>query len=208
MSEDRPLPSPRTTDEPMAFTRDELTRGAWYTWFIFIALVFVGLTIILEASIADASLSTSSDQTMMFIGLILLSLVVTVFVAGPISLFVMVAGVLVAWPIGHLLRRTRAIALHISAYVALGLPVGAIGMWLISVILGGTSFFAVPTSIVVSAASVIAVPAGWWFTFRRALADDSYVLRRTRHTCSFNDADAAVEDAAFDHPSSTTATTW
>ncbi|MDQ0645561.1 hypothetical protein [Microbacterium murale] len=36
----------------MAFTRDELTRGAWSAWLTFISLMAVGVMIVLSVSFA------------------------------------------------------------------------------------------------------------------------------------------------------------
>lgn len=195
MSEDRPLPSPRTAKEPMAFTRDELLRGAFCAWGIFMALMLGSLTTwILAASTARSSLSTTSWQCV--VGFLLMVGIPAVLVGGVSSLLVMALGLPVAWSLGRALRRVAALEIHLLVYSALGVVIGAAAV----VVLSSSPFpgdvtaepigWTVAVAVVVALPAAVAVPAGWWLSARSALRENRWSAKRGR------DADAEFEDAA------------
>lgn len=184
--------SPRTASEPMAFTNDELLRGACSAWVIFMALLLIGTT----ASITPGIMSEGwSPSLLTGIGFVLLLDLYVLVIGGILSAIVMALGLVIAKPLGLLLRRVRPLWAHLLAYTALGCAI-AIGYVAIIRSLGMLSasstldlLFLIPAFAV-----VIAVPLGWWSTAHLSLREDRGLRahRRPRKP----DTDAMAEDHA------------
>ncbi|MFY9712548.1 MAG: hypothetical protein WAK00_03655 [Microbacterium sp.] len=175
----------------MAFTNDELLRGAFIAWVIFMALILVATTILVGVNMSIPGRTSAGNIVLVILmvdGCVLL-------VGGALSAIVMAIGAGLAGRIGGPLRRVRSIRVHVLVYTALGLAVGILfaalirGVW----IRGPLSPFDFITAIPAVAVTV-AVPLGWWFTARRALRMDAGLLRSRR---THRDPDAEVEDAAL-----------
>ena len=103
---------------PAAFTRDQLWRGALHAWLGFVALLVIAAGVwTLVVSAARFDLSTVS---------------VAVYAAGwfavlgaLISLVVTIVGLPVAALIGHALRGVRRRWVHLVAFAAFGVGIGA-----------------------------------------------------------------------------------
>ena len=191
MNEDMLLPSPRTAVEPMAFTRDELGRGAFCAWAIFMALMQGGLTIWM---LAGSGLTTMSFSPVSWwstlVGTVLLVGIYAGLIGGVISLLVMVLCLPVAWLLGQALQRAPVLGLHLLAYSALGVVVGAAARGAVWLLFPGGGIEN-PVGWIVAISAAVAVPAGWWLTARRALREDRGSVRRRSGA---PDADAEFED--------------
>lgn len=184
--------SPRTASEPMAFTDEELLRGACSAWVIFMALLLIGTT----ASITPGIVAEGwSPSLLTGIGFVLLLDLYVLVIGGILSAIVMALGLVIAKPLGLLLRRVRPLWAHLLAYTALGFAI-AIGYVAIIRSLGMLSasstldlLFLIPAFAV-----VIAVPLGWWRTAHLSLREDRGLgaHRRPRKP----DADTVAEDHA------------
>lgn len=196
--------SPRTAQEPMAFTRDELGRGGWYAWVVFMTLMLAGLNVLIFVASAPSALSTPS-----FSGVLLTSvMMVTIYagiIGGAVSLLVMALGLPLARLLGRALRSEPALSIHLAVYVTLGLVFGAATVGIASA-LTGIPIMQNTFGAVLGVAAALAVPAGWSLTVRRALRDDRSLTptRRGRHHEKRRhglprgaDADAAFEDAVL-----------
>lgn len=161
--------SPRTPEEPMAFTRAEFGRGAWAAWFWYLATL-------IPTSLLSAPLMGWDS---VFVGLSALIFVV------PVSLVALALLAPAALGIGHALRRIADVRVHVAAFTALGAVVGAIAMFPFALLFGFLTPY-VGWFITLALPAVFCVPLGWWHTARRALHGVP-----TRHP----DPDALVEDA-------------
>lgn len=176
----------RTPRQPMAFTTDELLRGGMAAWVIFLILL-TGAT---AAVGIDSAIRYGGD------GWLIAVIPIVLLVAGPISGIVMVFGVMLARPIGYAMRGVGSIPVHLLVYSILGIVVALLYLTVVS---GGRPFeflsfygfglFSLHPAI----SAAIAVPAGWWWTARRALREDAGLIRRRRAAV---DRDATVEDEA------------
>lgn len=184
----------------MAFTRDELGRGAFLSWGYFIAMLLAG-------SLAAASWSAfwpPQPATPVEIAqhapfLLLMALVFGIIFAGPVSLFTMIAGLPFAWLLGRAMRRVEAVGAHLAVYLLLGMLFGSLAFWVSSNVIGGTLADAAGISglpWIAAVAASIAVPLGWWRTAHLALLEDKGLrVSRARRD---HDPDAAAEDAALE----------
>lgn len=179
----------RTREEPMAFTRDEFGRGAWWSWFTFMTLLGFGLS----AYSISIQASASSDSLVVVLYVMVLFLGYGALIGGVVSLTVMIVLSPVAWMIGRALRRARALALHIAVYTLLGVAIAALAVaallvygWDPGATLGN------PVILICLVATVASVPTGWWISAHRALREDRGVHRR--HLSSRRDVDALFED--------------
>lgn len=192
MSKDRLLPSPRTEDEPMAFTRDELGRGAFCAWGIFMGLMLGGLIIWMLAGSALTAMSFSPMSWWnSLVGTLVLVFIYAGIIGGVTSLLVMALGIPVAWLLGRALRRVTAYGIHLLVYSGLGIVVGIAAMWAVSLLVPG-GVIENPIGWIVAASAFVAVPLGWWVAARSALLEDRGVARRRSGA---PDADADFEDA-------------
>ncbi|HWS50984.1 MAG TPA: hypothetical protein VN241_08240 [Microbacterium sp.] len=197
--------SPRTTQEPMAFTRDELGRGAWYAWIIFMILMLVGLNALVFVSIGPSAFAMPS-----FSGMLLTSLtMVTIYAGvagGAVSLLVMSLGLPLARLLGRALRSVSSLGIHFAVYLAFGVCIGGATVAIASTLTGlpiAQNWFGA----VLGVAAAVSVPAGWSLTVRRALREDRGLVRaRRRRQRAMRrdglprgaDADAAFEDSLLD----------
>ena len=155
----------------MAFTRDELTRGAWYAWLTFMALMTGGVLVVLSASHA---LRPESGPLSGLWFTLLTALIGCALIGGTVSLIAMVLGTLIALPIGHALRRISHPALHLLSYCLLSAAMAALGALVTVPILEGLGNLGVAIVVAVVLAAIPAAPVGWWLTSRRALRDDAW----------------------------------
>ncbi|MFY9712549.1 MAG: hypothetical protein WAK00_03660 [Microbacterium sp.] len=161
--------TPRSPEEPMAFTPGEARRGAIAASVIFtllLTLYVIGGTVVSEFTTGATVIVT-----------LLLSSVALV-VAGLFSLIIAFVLLPLAMLIGRALRRIRPIGIHLATYAVLGASLGTI----IGGLIYGGMFSAANVEVALSAVLVtalffgvitgLAVPLGWWFSARRALRDD------------------------------------
>lgn len=176
----------RTPRQPMAFTTDELLRGGMAAWVIFLILL------------TGATAAVGIDSAIRYGGggWLIAVIPIVLLVAAPISGIVMVLGVVLARPIGHAMRRVGSVPLHLVVYSILGI---AVALLYLTVVSGGRPFALLAFSgfglfsLHPAISAAIAVPAGWWWTARRALREDAGLARRRGPTV---DLDATVEDEA------------
>ncbi len=182
--------SPRTAEEPMAFTNDELLRGGLWAWAYFLLLLVLGMGVLSGLMAIDTGTADPGSVVISF----LLFAVVALMIGAPVSLILLPVGVMLAKPLGHLLRRTRRVSVHVVVYAALGTAVGfgyvaifrAGNLWAPLMIWDGVI-------LVPAIAVAVAVPLGWWHTARRARDEDSG--RRPRPQSRRRvDPDARAED--------------
>lgn len=168
MSRDRVKQSPRTADEPMAFTPLDLAKGALWAWLAFMILLELGLMVF--AIIAQASAPSGAFLATGYA--IILMLGYSALYAGGIGMVVTVVVTPVAWMLGRMLRRHKAIRLHLLAYTALGGMIAGLAAGYLTAI-GWNVAIAVqhPVVAICFAATVISVPIGWWISARGALRD-------------------------------------
>jgi hypothetical protein len=149
-------PSPRTAAEPMAFTKLELLRGAVVAWIAFNAIV------LLQAL-------GWGDRSWAIVGFFMAVLITGLL--GPLL-------VLPSCIVGHALRRTRPIVVHVAAQAAVGaLMAGAvlIAGWLAPN--SALDLFA-PSTYAFVIAAAIALPLGWVWAYFRARRSD--LMQRQR----------------------------
>jgi len=176
------IPSPRTDDEPMAFTADEFLRGTVASWLAFNALFAVSLAVMSLITPASGWGSPWAAVAMLAIYVVPISLLVS----GVVTLLCCGA----AWALGRRLRRTPSLLPHVIGYAVLGALIGllVVGGYQLVVTqrldLGG--WFA----LLVLACSAAALPLGWSRAVRRARRADAGLIRPARV-----DPDAAAEDA-------------
>lgn len=157
-------PTPRTDAEPMAFTGGEFARGAIVAWGWAMALPFLAWTVIFFPY-----------------GFVSIMFVVPTATAATVLFAV------VAWWLGHALRRVRRIATHVILFALLGAAIGVASTVGFNAWDDGTMWADRPlyVFIVNAACGAAAVALGWRHTARKA-------LRLSRISV---DPDAAHEDA-------------
>ncbi|NYF28391.1 MULTISPECIES: hypothetical protein [unclassified Microbacterium] len=167
-----PRPSPRTTEQPMAFSRREFWRGAVATWITFNALFLLVTTVVL--AIMSRSLQT------VFSILILVAWFQLLFVVAT-SALATVIGSGAAFVLGRLLRTTAGMRQHLIAFAGLGLVVGGVviavvGTWPANMT---GEFGSLLTNITepyialpLLGMSAVSVAHGWYWTASRALSED------------------------------------
>lgn len=173
MSAPEPKKSPRSAEEPLAFTPGELWRGAGFAWCSFMILLAGGFLI---AMVFDMILSTTGPEAeyidvelMLTMNFFLFAMVL--LVGGACGIVVAAGGALVAWFLGRGLRRIRPMTVHLLVYTALGAAVGALAVWTMSFDEG--AFWTVgPYTWIIGVSAALAVPLGWWFSARLALRAD------------------------------------
>ncbi len=139
-------PSPRTDAEPMAFTRAEFWSGAVSAWMWFVPLAMLPWVVML---------GPYSPVALLYI--------------VPWSLGAVVVFFVPAFVLGQALRRQPRVPVHLVAFAALGLLIGASTTAVVFAVDGHLGETAGSTVLAVNlAASAIAVPTGWWRSARRA----------------------------------------
>lgn len=173
----------------MAFTRDELLRGAIAAWAIFMALLLIATTLLVGASSLLPGWSSSALDA---IPLVLGADGIVLVVGGAISATVMALGLPVVRSLATRLRREPRIPVHVLVYTALG---AAIGILLFIAVHAAVGTFAITWLDAVIALpalfSTVAVPLGWGIAVRSALRSDRGIRQR-----SLPDPDADFEDDA------------
>lgn len=163
-------PSPRTAEEPMAFTKLELLRGAVVAWGSF------NLMLLIYALVPGWGYATWA--------------IVTFFYAVPITGLL---GPLLALPsclVGHALRRTRPVLVHVLAQGAVGAMMT--GVLLIPIALGPNSAdLAEPSAYTMLVSATVALPLGWAWAYCRARRSDAQVSRHPSVGPSLADGGAA-----------------
>lgn len=170
------LPSPRTPEEPMAFTRNEFWRGARLSVGIFLGLILL-LTVI-GSVVLDLTPLAPNTARASNIALLPIVLPVTALVAAPVSLIVMFLAHPLFHGIGRALRREPRVLVHLLVQALSGALVGAVVMGGVYFALFAFQQIQVAAGAVVIMASAgaaftgVSVPAGWYLAYRRARQDD------------------------------------
>lgn len=163
-------PSPRTPEEPMAFTWWELTRGVIAACLVFaIAAPALALVVAVISDPAHAGFSIY-----LIVAGWLLGIVPTTALAG----FALAP---VAKRIGRALRHRRSLWPHLLSYFALGAAASLIGGAIVGLLIGATSWsgdavmgagFVIPLAALLAPVAGASAATGWLITARRALRDD------------------------------------
>lgn len=111
-------PSPRTADEPMAFTQDEMWRGAGAAWITF--TVLTGFASGFACAALMPGTSWTSTLTSGLVGFL-----AAIIIGGGMSFSVLILAIPVVLLIGRGLRRVRRSSVHVTIYATLGAGVGA-----------------------------------------------------------------------------------
>lgn len=152
--------SPRTTEEPFAFTRGEVWSGAGWTWVAFNGLLLVAMGTALAWS-AVASPSTTGWGSRA--GLLLVVEFWTAVIGGLVSFAVILVALPLAWVIARRMRRVRSVRVHLIVFAVLGAGIGmlALGVYAISSYDPAASFWnpiLLPVTIAITTTSVV---FGW-----------------------------------------------
>lgn len=187
-----PLPRAlRTVDQPMAFTPDEMLRGALIAWGTFLALLAAGLVVLgLGTALSSGRLDLGGVGP--FIMLVLFVLLLAAIASGVVMSF----GLLLVRAIARSLRTVRSFTAHLAVYSFLGILVGFLYL---AVVTSGRPFGVMeflPGGAVIAypaLAAAVALPFGWWRTARRALREDAGTTPPRQPQ---RDRDAVAEDRA------------
>ncbi|MDQ0612759.1 hypothetical protein QF046_000400 [Microbacterium sp. W4I4] len=175
----------RTPERPMAFAPEDLWRGAWTAWCVFmVILLSAGAVLTLRTGdIAAAGVFA------IYAGLI----------GGVVALVMMLVFAPVAWLLGRALVRVRFIAVHIVAFAALGAAVG-LAVLLIYIAMGAdaSSMLTSGWAWAVMGASAVSVVAGWARAARRARRSEVAGGVHAWWSRAPRDHDAAYEDRTLD----------
>ncbi|AYG04941.1 hypothetical protein [Gryllotalpicola protaetiae] len=145
--------SVRAVDLPRAFTFGEFTRGAALAWAWFQPCV------IATGAIIGAFTEGPSGVTL---GLL------PVVIGLPFTVVTTVVGSPIAYLLGRALERRRGDVIHLAAFAAYGMVLGAVvPMIVLGSPLGGDAI-----ALMCGTAGAFALPLGWWTTSRIALRDD------------------------------------
>ena len=163
-------PGPRTAEEPMAFTRGELARGVMAACVAFgLATPVVAIIVLLAFDSTYATFSLYLVATGWLIGI-----VPTTTLAG-------FAFAPLARLVGRRLTREKRRWPHVLSHAALGAAAAVVMGALVGLLIGATSWRgdALQGATLGFSAGALACPLaaaaaayGWWFTARRAFADD------------------------------------
>lgn len=174
MNADR-VPSLRNAEEPMAFTPQELRRGALWTWITFMVLLELLFIVITGRTALSASPSQGSSSgfpegaVAQAIGsaLVIAALycVLVALVGGVISGIITIALTPLARMLGRRLARVRAPRKHLAAFGLLGAITGAaVGSVLAVLLFSGFSGAPVVVLVMGGVAAVltgISAAVGW-----------------------------------------------
>lgn len=150
--------SPRTADEPMAFTQDEMWRGAGAAW-----ITFTVLTGFASGFACAALMPGSSWSSALLSGLV--GFLAAIIIGGGTSFGVLILAIPVVLLIGRALRLTRRSSVHVMIYATLGAGVGASVAGIILAYNPGYGTALVPISIALTTPPVI---FGWLLASREA----------------------------------------
>lgn len=198
MTEDVSLLTPRTADEPMAFTRDEFWRGAMRAWGAFLVLLLIGE--IVASVVSDVTYAAQSDVAhMSSVSILPIVLGMSLLIGGTVSGASLLLGIPLARRMATALRRQRRISVHVACYAVFGFVFGgvigagtyALAFFSSSVAVALEAVLAVGA--IAGALTSVAVTGAWWTIVRRALREDQGRVRRRRR--ERRDLDALAEDA-------------
>lgn len=164
----------RTPELPMAFTFGEFARGAGVAWLAF-QLVFP-LTLPVASIVTAFTTPDPLDAVVDGISWALFAVLMTFLYALPWSIGALLfVGGPAAWLLGLALRRVSSSTVHLLAFAALGLAVGALTMWIPIWLTPEGAGSQVSPGFALAGAAVTgaSVAYGWRFTAMRALADDA-----------------------------------
>lgn len=194
--------SPRTPDQPMAFTPDEFLMGALWAW-----LFFLGLLAATEAALAvipdvmaAMRYGTPSFTSVGFLGP---ALIISLLVAAPISGIAVLIAAPIVRRIAWRLRSRSSLWLHASVHAAVGAAVGALTILIVQAGFALWTDSAAPASalfgccLIAAALTSASTVAGWGVALRNARRWDRG-RRTARRIQGWIDQDAAVEDSAQD----------
>ena len=158
---------PRTSERPMAFRFGEFARGAFSAWGWFLLFSLPALVFAPIAAEAFGGASLSWQQGLAWAPLY-------IYVGFPLVVLPSSIGALVIWSpltylLGLCLRRTRAAAVHLAAFIAFGVGIGVAT----AAIAGAALGYAPSMMVGFVLAAGVAIPMGWHRTARRALANDA-----------------------------------
>ena len=163
------LVSPRTADEPMAFTLGELWRGGLYAWLFFLMALCLWI-------LAPMAVAPGAYMSFDLGGLFILTFYILLF-GGPISGFAFVLATPLAGALGTRLRRVRSRWIHLLTFAGYGALIGGTVGILYALVLGpsGENAFASILYFVAMSAGLTAVAAalGWLVTVQQAFRKDA-----------------------------------
>lgn len=182
MSEDRPLGSPRTADEPMAFTKAEFWHGVGCAWAGFLALL---LAIEIVASIVSDLSYSAQEGTQFLSSLSFLPtvLIVSLVVGGAVSGLSLLIGAPLAYRLAIALRRESRVFIHLIAFALFGGLFGfVIGSAVYALVFMSSSTAVQPLAVfsvggIAAAATSTAVAIAWAVAARRALRAERRHIR-------------------------------
>lgn len=115
--------SPRTDEEPFAFTRDELWSGAGWTWVAFTALLLVITgAAMLWSTLAEPATPGWGPRA----GLLLVVQFWVLVIGGSVSFAVIIVALPLAMLVARGMRRIRSVRVHLTVFAALGASVGVL----------------------------------------------------------------------------------
>lgn len=172
--------SPRTDEEPMAATREEIFRGACAAWLAFVVLMLVVLTgWSIAGELAAQALGVGSGSSL---GLLPFVLGVALVVGGGVAFVVMLVALPTVWFIARRMRRVRRVGWHLAVYGALGALVGVLAVIVLALTSGGATPGETLSSwigAVIVGSTTVSTLSGWWWGARRALKERRIVDPRS-----------------------------
>lgn len=179
--------SPRTLEEPMAFTGREFLRGAIFAVLSF-ALLFPIATLL-----PSASETMSGGAPPQWKELFIYLLLTTGYSGLVASIFCALVGAPLAFLLGRRLRHQANTWLHRLAFMVLGLLSGALGAYVVALpfmsALNTLPGMFIPQTAIITAVTVC---AGWEYARSRALREDTHP-RPPRPTLDEDFEDRAID---------------
>ncbi|WP_438352931.1 hypothetical protein [Microbacterium sp. CJ88] len=169
-------PSPRTAEEPMAFTRDEFLRGVMASWIAF-NLVWVAFIVFWPGS--------GGPLAGLLFGFVYLlasapaSGVVTAVFAYPVCI------------IGRTMRRRRGVSLHVAVHALVGTVIGGLVIGVVALWFRQGIDVLNPFVLSTLLSATVALPLGWAWAYCRARRSDAQVSRHPSVGPSLADGGAA-----------------
>lgn len=167
--------SPRTAEEPRAFTRTEFLRGTGRAWLWTTLLLVAAWTVVTRGTV-----------------------VLAVAIILPASAVALVLGIPGAYALGRRLRSSSRTGVHVAAFAGYGAVLGSIMSALFVVLVSrdpGSAWLALAMLLINAPVTAIGLAGAWLSTARQSLRADAApdgAAPRAR------DADAAEEDALDD----------
>lgn len=162
---------PRTSEEPMAFTRDESWAAALRSWGVFLLLICTAM------SAAVVSTPGMAPGFFSSLWVLLLTSFWTSVLGGAVSAVMMLCALPVARRIGHGLRTQPRIGVHIATYAGLGAVTGALAgvlvAWVPSLGAYASASSVIGFALLGAAFTAPSTALGWWLTARKALRADA-----------------------------------